>query len=139
MTGPWYSMWNTNRRAQSWIDRVNSVIEAQSSRTPRAAVTVSAASTLVELPQLERAVTLAALALSERTPLVMLDQLDAFASAEDEAAFLAAVSLLAPESTTLVIGTPVPARALDVNDVTGARPVVIVDLYSTPALKGSLR
>ncbi|MGV8969978.1 MAG: MMPL family transporter [Microbacteriaceae bacterium] len=136
MTGPWYRMWTTTQRAQSWIDRVNSIT---SQSTGRSTVTILRSSTLVDLPQLERAVVLAALALSERTPVVMLDQRDAFASGEDEVAFVAAVGLLAPSSTTIVIGTPVPGRAIDMHESVGSRPTVVVDLYSTSAVKGSLR
>jgi RND superfamily putative drug exporter len=56
----------------------------------------------------------------------MLDQLDSFASDEEETAFVTAVARLAPATTTLVIGTPVPSRCAAVAD----RAVVAVDLYS---------
>ena len=84
-------------------------------------------STLMQLPQLERAVALAAVALAERTPVVMLDQLDPFANPDDEVAFMAAIDTLAPATTTLVLGTPVPARA---TEVSVARHRVDIDLYS---------
>ena len=88
--------------------------------------TVRPTSTLVELPQLERAVALASVALAERTPIVMLDQLDPFASDEEETAYVSAVARLAPATTTLVIGTPLPSSCDSVAD----RAVVAVDLYS---------
>jgi RND superfamily putative drug exporter len=122
MTQPWYRMFTTHRRAQRWLDRVNSVLGDEG----RDRVTVRQASTLVELPQLERAVALASVALAERTPVVMLDQLDPFANPEDEAAFRFAIDRLAPATTTVVIGTPFPARLVD----SDARPVIQIDLYS---------
>ena len=128
MTQPWYRMWATGRQRDKWLDRINAVAGSR---------LVSAESTLVELPQLERAIALAAVAFAERTPVVMLDQLDAFAVSDDETAFLRAVDALAPASTTIVIGTPLPARALP--DDAGARPVIVVDLYTTLALEGGLR
>lgn len=122
MTQPWYRVFSTNRRALRWLGRVNSVLGAGRTR-------VELASTLVELPQLERAVALASVALAERTPIVMLNQLDSFASSADEAAFITAVRTLAPATTTVVIGTPLPARASAI-DEPGKRPVVEIDLYS---------
>ncbi|MCU1412558.1 MAG: family transporter [Rhodoglobus sp.] len=119
MTQPWYRFFTTARSARRWLDRVNSVLG--DGRMP-----VRTSSTLVELPQLERAVALASVALAERTPIVMLDQLDSFASDEEETAFVTAVARLAPASTTLVIGTPVPSRCGTVAD----RTVVTIDLYS---------
>ena len=83
----------------------------------------------MELPQLERAVALAAVALAERTPVVMLDQLDSFASVPDEAAFVTAVATLAPATTTVLIGTPLPARAVFTGDA-GRRSLIEIDLYS---------
>ncbi len=122
MTQPWYRLFSTHRRARHWLDRVNSVLGQ--GRAP-----VEPTSTLVQLPQLERAVALAAVALAERTPVVMLDQLDSFATSEDEVAFVAAVRTLAPATTTVVIGTPLPARAASTAD-TGGRAFVEIDLYS---------
>lgn len=122
MTQPWYRFLTTNRTARRWLGRVNAVLGADRQA-------VRAESTLVELPQLERAVALATVAFAERTPVVMLDQLDTFASEQHEAAFVAAVRALAPSSTTVVIGTPVPARAQSLGDP-GDRPLVEIDLYS---------
>ena len=123
MTQPWYRLFSTNRSAQRWLDRVNSVL---TDVTGGGTATVRRTSTLVELPQLERAVALASVALAERTPIVMLDQLDSFASSGDEEAYVAAISRLAPATTTLVIGTPVPSRATDIRS---DRPLVAIDLY----------
>ncbi|MFM9876263.1 MAG: MMPL family transporter [Rhodoglobus sp.] len=126
MTLPWYRLYRTRRSARRWLSRVNDVLGA--GRTE-----VRAGSTLVELPQLERAVALAAVALAERTPVVMLDQLDPFANPEDEAAFMAAIHALAPATTTIVVGTPLPARAMD---VPGTRIRIDIDLYSLTSSEG---
>jgi len=134
LTQPWYRMFSTRRSVERWLSRVNSVL---TEATGRQTVPVMAASTLVELPQLERAVALASVALAERTPVVMLDQLDSFAESQDEAAFVAAVQKLAPASTTVVIGTPVPARAAGLR-AAGDRPLVEIDLY-TLSPKGLVR
>ncbi len=125
MTLPWYRALAARRSAQRWLDRVNSVL----AELGRDATLVQLSSTLVELPQVERAVALSAVALAERTPVVMLDQLDPFAGAEDDADFVTAVCRLAPATTTVVIGTPVPARASGLTTV-GERPVIDIDLYS---------
>jgi RND superfamily putative drug exporter len=125
MTLPWYRAVVARRSAQRWLDRVNSVL----AELGRDATVVQLSSTLVELPQVERAVALAAVALAERTPVVMLDQLDPFAGTEDDADFVTAVCRLAPATTTVVIGTPVPARASGLTTV-GERPVIDIDLYS---------
>ena len=127
LTQPWYRMWNTTARSRVWLERVNEVL-AQVVGT-RPTTEVSASSTLLELPQLERSVALAMIALAERTPVVMLDQLDSFASTDDEACFLSAVHLLAPSSTTIVVGSPIPARAME-PATTGGRPLVVIDLYT---------
>jgi putative drug exporter of the RND superfamily len=125
---PWYRMWFTTRKARGWLERVNSVLAQVSTGS----TTVRASSTLVELPQLERSVALAAVALAERTPVVMLDQLDSFSSTDDEQSFFEAVHLLAPATTTIVVGTPIPVRAMEPAH-TGDRPLVVIDLYSLTA------
>ncbi|TBN56030.1 MMPL family transporter [Glaciihabitans arcticus] len=134
LTQPWYSMFRTGRGSERWLERINSAIEQVTDATNSR---ITAQSTLLELPQLERAITLAALALCERTPVVMLDQLDAFASTEDERAFITAIDLLAPATTTVVIGTPVPARALDVS--MARREVAVLDLDESHQLEASAR
>jgi RND superfamily putative drug exporter len=126
MTQPLSRMWFTQGRAEHWLSRINLVIAEVGG-----GVSVTAESSLVELPQRERAITLAAIALAERTPVVMLDQLDAFATSDDQDAFIAALDRLAPVATVIVIGTPVPARAIE--PVKTARSVLVVDLNNQPA------
>ena len=131
MTLPWYRALTTRRARMRWLVRANGALRQA---TGRECVEITAQSTLISLPQLERAVALATVALAERTPVVMLDQLDPFANPEDEEAFVAALRALAPAQTTLVIGTPVPARASSMTTA-GDRPVVEIDLYAL-ALEG---
>jgi RND superfamily putative drug exporter len=126
MTQPWYRVFRSRGASQRWLGRVNSTLSSVSTRET---VVVRASSTLVELPQLERALALAVIALAERTPVVMLDQLDSFASEDDEAAFLAAIRQLAPATTTVVLGTPSPARSAIRGD-DDSRTLIEIDLYS---------
>jgi RND superfamily putative drug exporter len=110
MTQPWYRTFSVHRRARSWIDRVNAVLGEHGA--------VSVRSTIEQLPQLQRAVALSAVALAEHTPVVMLDLLDAFADPHDEAIFLAALDRLAPATTTIILGQPYASRATDISAVT---------------------
>ena len=77
------------------------------------------------MPQLERAVALATVALSESAPIVMLDQPDSFAQPADEPAFLTVVERLAQPETTLLVGTPSPYHGS--GEMRG-RPVTVIDL-----------
>ncbi len=132
MTQPWYRMWRNRRSSRDWLRRINAAAQ-QASAGP--IVEVTSDSALVTLPQLERAVALAGVALAEGTPVVMLDQLDRFGEV-DGAAFVRAIDLLAPASTTVVIGTPEGPTQLPPTD----RPVVRVDLTPRPAVsKGGLK
>jgi RND superfamily putative drug exporter len=102
LTQPWYRAFAVRRRARTWLARVDAVLGDGHSIPGRAGIE--------QLPQLERAVALAAVALAEHTPVVMLDLLDAFADPTDEAEFLRALDRLAPATTTIVLGTPVAPR-----------------------------
>jgi RND superfamily putative drug exporter len=103
LTQPWYRAFAVHRRARTWLDRVDAVLGDGHA--------ISARATIEQLPQLERAVALSAVALAEHTPVVMLDLLDAFADPREESEFLVALDRLAPATTTIVLGTPVPPRA----------------------------
>jgi RND superfamily putative drug exporter len=102
LTQPWYRAFAVHRRARTWLARVDSVLGSGHSISPR--------STIGQLPQLERAVALSAVALAEHTPVVILDLLDAFADAADEARFLVALDRLAPATTTIVLGSPAQTK-----------------------------
>jgi putative drug exporter of the RND superfamily len=126
LTQPWYRAFAVHRRARNWLDRVDAVLGEGHA--------VSARSTIEDLPQLERAVVLSAVALAEHTPVVMLDLLDAFADSNDEARFLRALDRLAPATTTIVLGSPVSSKTTRTSTL--SREVVIVDLdtLQTPTL-----
>jgi len=112
LTQPWNRIGSRRHRVARWITRINAELALVGADR---GVTVSAQSTLQELPQRERAIALATVALAEGTPVVMLDLLDSFASPTDEEAFLTAVCRLTPATTTLLIFTPSTIR-------TGAAP-----------------
>ena len=103
LTQPWYRAFAVHRRARTWLDRVDAVLGEGHAFSPRASIE--------QLPQLERAVALSAIALAEHTPVVMLDLLDAFADPAEESEFLLALNRLAPATTTIVLGTPLPPRS----------------------------
>jgi RND superfamily putative drug exporter len=134
LTQPWYRFASTGRSARRILAALNAALDAV---TERRAMRVDATSTLLQLPQLERAVALAAVALAEGTPVVMLDQLDSFAASDDEEAFVAAVRLLADPHVTVLIGTPLAARIAPVGAEDG-RPVLFLDLPSL-STSGALR
>ena len=126
MTQPWYRAFTVGRRARSWVARMNAVLGA-----PAGAEVVTGASTVDQLHQLERAVALAAVALAEHTPVVMLDLMDAFADPHEEARFLAALDALAPATTTIVLGTAVRPRDFETAAV--RRRVITLDLAAVGA------
>jgi RND superfamily putative drug exporter len=125
LTQPWYRAPTGWRRVQRWIARTNAALAAVTTD----ALTVTGDSVVSQLPQRERAVALAAVALSEGTPVVMLDQADTFARAEDETAYIRAVCRLAPPTTTIVLGTPIPVRPASAATSDG-RALVAIDLSS---------
>jgi RND superfamily putative drug exporter len=129
MTQPWYRMFTVNRRARTWLARINSVLEADSVAGTAA---VTGTSTIDQLHQLQRAVALSAVALAEHTPVVMLDLMDAFADPREEARFLCALDRLAPATTTIVLGTAIAPRDFDAASV--GRRVMTIDLDRVAAL-----
>lgn len=102
LTSPWYLAPIARRRARIRAGRVSGALQGFDRQT----VPVDASTRVESLPQLERAVALAAVAVSERTPVVLLDALDPFADPRDARAFLLALDRLAPASTTVVVGVP---------------------------------
>ena len=128
-TQPWYRSFTSWRRVQRWIARINASLAAVTTDS----LVVDGDSVISQLPQRERAVALAAVALSEGTPVVMLDQLDTFAEPADEIAYLRAVCRLASATTTIVVGTPHPLRSSDPRTSDG-RPLALIDLT---ALQGA--
>ena len=124
LTSAWYLAPIARRRARIRAGRISGALQGFDRQT----VPVDASTRVESLPQLERAVALAAVALSERTPVVLLDALDPFSDSRDARAFLLALDRLAPSTTTVVVGmpglsrvaeaTPPRIRSLDVSLVT---------------------
>ena len=133
ITLPWYRTWRSGRVAARWVRDVNAALVAKRA----AASKLSAGSNLQQLPQLERAVALACVALAERPAIVMLELQDAFSSADDEAAFLDAVCSLAPAETTILLGTSAPRQPG--RTTVGGRAVITLDLESLARTTGTLK
>ncbi|MGV8911951.1 MAG: MMPL family transporter [Rhodoglobus sp.] len=134
MTQPLRRSFQTSASVRDWIHRVD---DALADVTARRTVRIAAETNISALPQLERAVALAAVALAEGTEIVFFDRFDQFATEEDEVAFLTAVGRLAGPTTTIVFGTEssvTVARSID----HGERAVILVDLYLL-APEGMLR
>lgn len=102
LTSPWYAAPFAGRRARIRAGRVSGALQGLGRQT----VPVDASTAIESLPKLERALALAAVALSERTPVVLLDALDPFSDPLDARAFLLALDRLAPSATTVVVGMP---------------------------------
>nr|WP_284297260.1 MMPL family transporter [Homoserinibacter gongjuensis] len=99
LTGRWYRTFTARRRARVWVARVHDVLAASGSATP-----VGWNTSLAGLPPVERAIATLGIALSERTPVVVLDSVDPLPGGDGGAAFLTAVDRIVPAGTTLVIG-----------------------------------
>ncbi len=99
LTGRWYRSFTAARRARAWVARIHDVVGASGSAVP-----IGWGTTLGALPPVERAIVTVGIALSERTPVVVVDSVDPLPGADGGAAFLAAVDRLAPASSTVVIG-----------------------------------
>jgi hypothetical protein len=88
------------------IERVNAAIDEAWNQLPMGAADarpVAANDTVAELPRLQRAVALAALAAVERTPVLVLDTGDGFPGSDEERAFAAAVRSLVHQGTTVLL------------------------------------
>jgi RND superfamily putative drug exporter len=135
ITQPWYRALFVRRRAVRWIDGANSALAAVGSD-----IRLHEETRLQQLPMLERAVALAMVAIAERTPVIMLDQLDPFSDDADDEAFVAAVCSLADRETTIVLGRPLSAHAHGAS--LDGRTVVTIDLRTlttTPDAREALQ
>jgi len=128
LTQPWHRARSIDGQTRRWIGDVNQALAAAGARP---GTRISADSILDTLPPLERSAAIAAVAIAEGTPVVILDQLEAFAVDDDARVFLETVSRLAADTTTLVVGSPV-ARDLADQHVATSRPMLHVDI-SSPA------
>lgn len=111
LTGRWLRAFRARRFAALSIARINDALRAVGR-----AGNLDARTGIVGLPQLERAVALAEVALAEETPVVLLDAADPFAGPADASAFLAALARLVPPATTVVVGVPALATAVPSSD-----------------------
>lgn len=123
LTGRWYRAFTARRRAAAWIARIHDAVGASGSATP-----IGWNTQLAALPPAERAIATLGVALSERTPVVVLDSVDPLPGDDHGATFLAAADVLAPTDTTVVIGA---ADAHRIDAPTLSRPV---GLYRPVAL-----
>ncbi len=99
LTGRWYRSFGAARRARAWVGRIHDAVAASGSAVP-----IGWGTTLASLPPVERAIATLGVALSERTPVVVIDSVAPLPGNDRGAAFLAAADRLAPASTTVVIG-----------------------------------
>ena len=99
--GPLWRSFGTRRRAQLRIDRLNLVL-----RELGRPAGLEAATGVAALPQLERALAFAAVALAENTPVIVLDGVDAFPNHGDATAFLRGIDRLIPASITVIVAVP---------------------------------
>lgn len=127
LSSPWHLAPLSARRARARAGRVSGALQGLG----RSTVPVDASTHVERLPQLERAVAMAAVALAERTPVVLLDALDPFSDPLDARAFLLALDRLAPATATVVVGVPGLGRVVD---ATPAR-IHALDLTSEGVLR----
>ncbi|MFT4030635.1 MAG: MMPL family transporter [Protaetiibacter sp.] len=99
LTGRWYRGVTARRRAHAWVARIHDVTGVTGAATP-----IGWNTTLASLPPLERAIATLGIALSERTPVVVLDSVDPLPGDDAGAAFLTAVDALTPAAVTVVVG-----------------------------------
>src|SRR5690606_41837324 len=98
LTSGWTGGFGARRRARAWVARIRDVV-----RDGHGAP-IGWDTPLTALPPVERAVATLGIALSERTPVIVLDSVDPLPGGDGGAAFLTAVDRIVPADTTLVIG-----------------------------------
>jgi putative drug exporter of the RND superfamily len=106
LRGPAWRALRLGGRVTAEIERVNVAIDEAWNQLPMDAADarpVAADSTIAELPRLQRAVALAALAAVERTPVLVLDTGDGFPGSDEERAFIAAVRSLVHVGTAVLL------------------------------------
>ncbi|MEO6505820.1 MAG: MMPL family transporter, partial [Terrimesophilobacter sp.] len=118
ITQPWYRVFARPALVRRWISRLNEILGRG---TGVSAVSLEAGTELAELGPLERAVTLAAVAIVERPAVLVLELADGASVWGGE--FLSTIARLAPANTTIVVATNVAVVRLDFD-----RPVITVDL-----------
>tara|TARA_R110000868_G_scaffold411756_1_gene708965 strand:+ start:8192 stop:11152 length:2961 start_codon:yes stop_codon:yes gene_type:complete len=127
VTGSLARAMRSQQTADARIARLNAALRELGRRGD-----LDATTSLAELPQLERALALAAVALAEDAPLVILDAMDPFAEPGDAVAFVRGLDRLAPASTTVIVGVPGLA-------VGAAAPARVITSVSLAAIEGVAR
>jgi putative drug exporter of the RND superfamily len=117
ITQPWYRGFARPGLVLRWISRLGETLDRDAGV---GTIRLDARTDLAELAPLERAVTLAAVAIAERPRVLMIEQADGV-SVDGE--FLRAIARLAPASTTIVVATNAAAVRLDID-----RQLITVDL-----------
>jgi putative drug exporter of the RND superfamily len=133
LAGPWWKPGPSARQVDAWVDRINSAFD-------RAGVPIAAltrADHLTALDPLQRAVVLAAAALTERASVIFIDLGDGLPGDRDDERFVRAVSELAPSATTIVFGSTT-FGASRLPQASDTRPRHELDLHSFER-KGALR
>lgn len=126
VTGRRASAGARRRAAQRWAERVTAVA-TQVSAAPAAPIGPS--TRLADLPEVQRAVALAALAVAEGTPVVMIEIATSMGARTDDAV-ISAIGRLAASGTTIVISSSGAPATVSISD----RPVVrvAVDVSDDP-------
>ncbi|MDQ1584035.1 MAG: putative drug exporter of the superfamily [Microbacteriaceae bacterium] len=124
LTGPWWRTGASSRQLESWVERVNAAF--LSAGVPSEPIAPGAS--LAALGSLQRAVIVAAAALTERSGVIVIDLGDGLPGARDDADFAAVVAALAPASTSVVLGSSLfdAARA----QAPSGRQTFDLDLYT---------
>jgi RND superfamily putative drug exporter len=101
LSGPWWRTGASSRQLETWVDRINTAfLSAGVPSEP-----IAAGASLAVLGSLQRAVIVAAAALTERSGVIFIDLGDGLPGERDDADFASVVAALAPESTTIVLGS----------------------------------
>ncbi|MDQ1575626.1 MAG: putative drug exporter of the superfamily [Microbacteriaceae bacterium] len=101
LSGPWWRTGASSRQLETWVDRVNTAfLSAGVPSEP-----IAAGASLAVLGSLQRAVIVAAAALTERSGVIFIDLGDGLPGERDDADFASVVAALAPASTTIVLGS----------------------------------
>ncbi|GAB3036657.1 hypothetical protein GCM10027052_13840 [Parafrigoribacterium mesophilum] len=121
ITVPWHRVSARRAVVRRWVSRLNDALAHSGAGDARV---LDASTEVAHLRSLDRAVTLAAVGIAEGPAVLMLEQ-DGPGADGEEAAFLGAVSRLAPANITVVVATNAAPDGVD-----GERPVVVVNLVA---------
>lgn len=117
ITRPWYRVGGLDRSVLEWTDRIR--MSSASCAGVRGDLPLSS------LSRLQRSVVLAAAAIAEGTPIVMIDAGDPFPERDEQSELIAAICTVADAQTTVVVGLDAEVSAA----AAVSRPLVHLDLY----------